>query len=102
MGLGIACLPDFAISDQLQRGDLVPVLEDHTAHQGTFRLLWPSSHFMSPKLRVFVDFMERRLFPSDRAEDPSPTAIWWNWPPDPGRALALAASLRLLIDHSGT
>lgn len=60
-GLGIACLPDFAIVDQLRSGLLLSVLKDHTSHEGMFRLLWPSSRHMSPKLRVFVDFMERHL-----------------------------------------
>ncbi|MEP7453919.1 LysR family transcriptional regulator [Phyllobacterium sp. SB3] len=60
-GLGIACLPDFAIRDQLRTGLLTAVLEDHTRHEGTFRLLWPSSRYMSPKLRVFVDYMSEHL-----------------------------------------
>lgn len=61
-GLGIACLPDFALRRQLADGTLVTVLADHTAHRGSFRLLWPSSRHLSPKLRVFVDFMAERLF----------------------------------------
>lgn len=61
-GHGIACLPDFAIRRQLVEGALVSVLESHLEHEGTFRLLWPSSRYLSPKLRVFVDFMARNLF----------------------------------------
>ena len=61
-GLGIACLPDFAIRRQLEEGTLVAVLEAHTRHAGTFRMLWPSSRYLSPKLRVFVDFMAEHLF----------------------------------------
>lgn len=61
-GLGIACLPDFALRRQLADGTLVEVLADHTEHEGTFRLLWPSSRYVSPKLRVFVDFMAKTLF----------------------------------------
>lgn len=61
-GLGIACLPDFALKDRLQSGQLVTVLADHVQHQGTFRLLWPSSRHMSSKLRVFVDFLGGNLF----------------------------------------
>lgn len=66
-GLGIACLPGFAIRHQLDEGTLITVLEDYTSHSGTFRMLWPSSRYMSPKLRVFVDFMVQNLFaaPSD-------------------------------------
>ncbi len=61
-GLGITCLPDFAIRRQLVEGTLVKVLGDHTEHEGTFRMLWPSSRYLSPKLRVFVDFMSQNLF----------------------------------------
>jgi DNA-binding transcriptional LysR family regulator len=38
------------------------VLDAHVEHQGTFRILWPSSRYLSPKLRVFVDFMVQHLF----------------------------------------
>lgn len=61
-GLGITCLPDFAIRRQLAEGTLVSVLDSHTQHSGTFRMLWPSSRYLSPKLRVFVDFMAKHLF----------------------------------------
>ena len=61
-GHGIACLPDFTISQQLARGELVTVLDDHLDHGGCLYLLWPSGRQMSPKLRVFIDFMEQRLF----------------------------------------
>ncbi|WP_338866772.1 LysR family transcriptional regulator [Myxococcus stipitatus] len=61
-GLGIACLPDFALRRQLAQGTLVTVLDSHLDHEGTFRMLWPSSRYLSPKLRVFVDFMAKHLF----------------------------------------
>jgi DNA-binding transcriptional LysR family regulator len=61
-GLGIACLPDFMARPALERGELVPVLEAHVEHQGNFRLLWPSSKHMAPKLRAFIDFMGTELF----------------------------------------
>ncbi len=67
-GLGIACLPDFALRHQQEAGTLVTVLDDFIEHEGTFRLLWPSSRYLSPKLRVFIDFMAANLFaqPGDR------------------------------------
>ncbi|QNA85877.1 LysR family transcriptional regulator [Sphingomonas sp. So64.6b] len=61
-GLGIACLPDFALRRQFRDGTLVAVLEPYVQHQGVFRMLWPSSRHLSPKLRVFVDFMAQNLF----------------------------------------
>ena len=63
-GLGIACLPDFAIRRQVAEGRLTVVLADHIEHEGVFRLLWPSSRYPSPKLRVFVDFLAKALFPA--------------------------------------
>jgi DNA-binding transcriptional LysR family regulator len=61
-GLGIACLPDFMVRTAIERGELVAVLDAHIEHQGAFRLLWPSSKHLAPKLRVFIDFMADTLF----------------------------------------
>jgi DNA-binding transcriptional LysR family regulator len=61
-GLGIACVPDFAVRHQIDDGTLVRVLADHMEFSGAFRAVWPSSRQMSPKLRVFVDFMAENLF----------------------------------------
>ncbi|WP_395677086.1 LysR family transcriptional regulator [Inquilinus sp.] len=63
-GLGIACLPDFAIRRQIVDGRLAVVLAGHTEHEGVFRLLWPSSRHPAPKLRVFIDFLAKHLFPA--------------------------------------
>ncbi|WP_274425567.1 LysR family transcriptional regulator [Chelativorans sp. YIM 93263] len=62
-GMGIACLPDFAIIDRLASGRLVTVLSDFVRHTGPFRLMWPTSRHLAPKLRVFIDFMAANLFP---------------------------------------
>lgn len=60
--LGIACVPDFTVRDALAAGELVTVLDDFNQHQSTFRMLWPSSKHLAPKLRVFIDFMNAELF----------------------------------------
>lgn len=62
-GLGIVCLPDFAIRDALADGRLLPVLGDYVERSGTFRVLWPASRHLSPKLRVLIDFLGERVFP---------------------------------------
>jgi DNA-binding transcriptional LysR family regulator len=67
-GLGIAYVPDFAITRQLREGLLVTVLDNHTDRSGPLRILWPSSRHLAPKLRAFVDFLAANLAPSVEAE----------------------------------
>ena len=62
-GLGIACLPEIAVHQQLQLGSLVSVLDDYNHESMVFHVLWPSSRQLSPKIRVFVDFIVENLFP---------------------------------------
>ncbi len=64
-GLGIACVPDIAIRRQLDEGTLVTVLDDYNQDCTTLRILWPSSRHLSPKLRVFVDFIAGSLLPRE-------------------------------------
>lgn len=61
-GLGIACLPDFMVRKDIEAGDLVTVLDDFNQHCGIFHILWPSSKYLAPKLRAFIDFMGEELF----------------------------------------
>lgn len=62
-GLGVTCVPDFAIRRQLTDGGLVTVLDEYVEHSGVFRAVWPSSPYVSPKLRVFVDFRRQICCP---------------------------------------
>lgn len=61
-GIGIACLPDFAIREWLDQGRLVSILDDCSA-SGTFKIMWPSGKRPPLKLRVFIDFLKQHLFP---------------------------------------
>ncbi|KAF1054124.1 MAG: HTH-type transcriptional regulator PgrR [Stenotrophomonas maltophilia] len=63
-GVGITCLPDFAVRTALVDGQLVQVLAAHTHHRGAFHAVWPAARQMPLKLRVFVDFLGDRLFPA--------------------------------------
>jgi DNA-binding transcriptional LysR family regulator len=60
-GLGIGCMPDFLVREALRDGRLCTVLDDHVDGRGQFRMLWPSNRHLSPKVRVFVDFLPERL-----------------------------------------
>ena len=64
-GIGIAYLPDFAIKEWLELGKLVPVLED-CSQEGVFQIMWPSGRHATPKLRVFIDFLNQHLFPEPK------------------------------------
>ena len=59
-GLGIACLPAFAVRAELAAGTLRTVLDDYVDRTITFRLLWPSGRHLTPRLRAFIDFMAAR------------------------------------------
>jgi len=60
-GAGLAGVPDFTVRRQLAEGSLVSVLDRNLKDVGTFRLFWPSSRNLAPRLRVFVDFMAEHL-----------------------------------------
>jgi len=60
-GLGIACMPDFLVSDLLADKRLQCVLEEQLSAGGQFKALWPSSRHLSPKVRVFVDHLGEQL-----------------------------------------
>jgi len=62
-GLGIACLPPFAIRAEIAEGRLVPLLEDWVQETDQFNILWPASRQITPRLRAFIDFMAEHLQP---------------------------------------
>ncbi|WP_430390100.1 LysR family transcriptional regulator [Dyella sp. 20L07] len=61
-GHGIAYMPDFLARQAIQEGRLKTVLDDYLVDQGQFWAVWPSSRQLTPKIRVFVDFIASRLF----------------------------------------
>ncbi|QET05287.1 LysR family transcriptional regulator [Cupriavidus pauculus] len=64
-GHGLAYIPNFLVRRQLEDGRLVTVLSDYATDRKVFRAVWPSGRHMSPKIRVFVDYMARHLFPDE-------------------------------------
>lgn len=60
-GRGIACLPEFAVKASLDSGELQAVLTEEVTRTIHFSVLWPSSRFITPKLRSFVDFISMRM-----------------------------------------
>jgi DNA-binding transcriptional LysR family regulator len=60
-GLGIALLPLFIVKDALEAGRLVTVLDDWRAPPVAVNAVFPTSHRMPLKTRVFVDFLVASL-----------------------------------------
>ncbi len=58
---GIAFLPTFIVRDELASGQLVTVMDEFLDKTVTFWVLWPASRYASPKLRVFIDFLQQNL-----------------------------------------
>ncbi|CAJ9779565.1 LysR family transcriptional regulator [Burkholderia pseudomallei] len=61
-GRGLACVPDFAVRDELASARLRTALDAYIERPQTFHVLWPSGRHASPKLRAFVDFIVGRMF----------------------------------------
>jgi DNA-binding transcriptional LysR family regulator len=45
-------------ADEIQRGQLVPLLPGWAPHPGVFHAVFPSRRGMVPAVRRFLDFME--------------------------------------------
>jgi DNA-binding transcriptional LysR family regulator len=73
-GLGLTCAPDFTVRAQLARGSLLAVLQPYLDSPSVFRALWPSGRQISPKARVFVDYLSQYLFPVSAADSQASTA----------------------------
>ncbi len=58
-GHGVAQLPDFMVTEDLKRGDLVPVLSDWEADTFPLYIVYPPNRHLSNKVRVFVDWLVR-------------------------------------------
>lgn len=60
-GMGLAYLPDFVMREQMLSQVLQTALDKYVQSGGMFSVLWPSSRYLSPKLRVFVDFICEKI-----------------------------------------
>jgi DNA-binding transcriptional LysR family regulator len=60
-GEGIAFVPDLFIAEPLRYGQLVRVLPGWQSHAAPVSAVYPSRRGLSPKVRVFVDFLADHL-----------------------------------------
>lgn len=60
-GLGLAMLPSPAVSEDLEAGRLVRVLEGVVEQQAGFYAIYPANRHLSAKVRAFVDFSAKHF-----------------------------------------
>ncbi len=65
--LGIGCLPLLVAADEVARGRLVPVLPEWQTPPADVHAVYPSSRYLAPKVRGFIDLAAQR-FPEATTE----------------------------------
>lgn len=60
---GIAYVPNIVVLDEVQTGTLVRVLADWQLIERELYLVYPSDHYLSPKVRAFVEFVYQKVTP---------------------------------------
>lgn len=56
-GHGLACVPEFAVRRLLREGQLRSILGTELERTLVMQVVWPTSRFMTSKLRAFIDFI---------------------------------------------
>lgn len=56
-GLGIALLPEFLFVEEIERRDLVPVLDNQTASEDRYHFVWPQSRRDNPAMILFREWI---------------------------------------------
>jgi DNA-binding transcriptional LysR family regulator len=74
LGLGLIQVPRYRIADELARGTLVAVLPDNPPSPSTVSVLYPHSRQLSPRVRVFVEWLSSEFVARSRADMPGLTA----------------------------
>ncbi|MEH6625026.1 MAG: LysR family transcriptional regulator [Motiliproteus sp.] len=59
-GLGVTVLAKFVVCEAMQQGELVPLLEDYQLGPVGVYAVYPHRGHVPPKIRVFLDFLEKR------------------------------------------
>lgn len=60
-GLGLIQAPRYRLEDDFRRGSLVPVLAAHPPTRTPVSALYPRAGHLSPRLRVFLDWLAERF-----------------------------------------
>lgn len=67
-GEGIALLPDFLISEELQAGRLAPLLPAYKPADRPIQAIYPHSRYVPAKVRAFIDCLAARCMRATQAE----------------------------------
>lgn len=60
-GLGLLLAPRFMVEEDLDRGALVNIMDEHVSQEGGLYILYPHARHLSAKVRAFVDFVVENL-----------------------------------------
>jgi DNA-binding transcriptional LysR family regulator len=60
-GLGLVMLPNYIVGRDLEKGKLVPVMEDYAIAPLDIHAVYPHRKYLSAKVRAFVDFIQEWL-----------------------------------------
>jgi DNA-binding transcriptional LysR family regulator len=71
-GLGIALLPAFLCVEDLRARRLLRVLRDWAAPSTPVHVVYPSTRYLSPKVKSFVDHLHARMTPPPWELGPTP------------------------------
>ena len=60
-GMGITVQPDFIVAGYIERGTLVPLLEDYARPPLGIYAVLPSSRYLPQRMRVWIEFLAAEL-----------------------------------------
>jgi DNA-binding transcriptional LysR family regulator len=60
-GLGVVLQPSFIVYNEIQRGDLIPLLTDYRQPALDAYAIYPQTRHLSQRVRAFVDFLAKRF-----------------------------------------
>lgn len=74
-GIGMVQLPDYYVSEHLQSGALISVLDNYRQPDSAVWAVYPPNRHLSPKVRLLVDFLHQQITsdPSYQYQSPQPT-----------------------------
>ena len=71
LGLGLIQVPRYHAEEALRSGELLHVLEDHPPTRTPVSMLYPRSRQLSPRVRVFIDWLVKVFAGQNVAESPA-------------------------------